>query len=224
MCRATGKTSIVLHHFTYWVSIRAGESRLSKVTRKPLSTDRNHVSGGKVGLFKNAYVNSGKMWHYSPPTHPIHFGDDKLDQMLSQHFTPGSSARNSMAQCFQATKFLQTLCKPWTANYEANPQDMPKWLSKAAHSRNCLVRLFCAWCSYFCYYRGEIDTKPHARCMSISLPRSTWRQHHSSAFTYKESSTGRQRELLVFWHQKNCNSNSSLETLCYLICSVNFHL
>lgn len=106
MYYAPGITSIIAHHFTYWDSIRARGSHLSIVTRKPLSTDRNHVSRGKVSNFQNAYFYAKWQIVTLSPTHH-HVGDDtKSNQMLSQHFNPERPARNSTAECFPATKWL----------------------------------------------------------------------------------------------------------------------
>lgn len=98
MYYAAGIISFIAHQFTYWDSIRARGSHLSKVTRKPLSTDRNQVSRGKVSNFQNAYFYI--KWQtvtLSPTRH--HFGDDtKSNEMLSQHFNPGRPAGNSTAE------------------------------------------------------------------------------------------------------------------------------
>lgn len=118
---APGIISSIEHQFTYWVSIRARGSRLSKVTQKPLSTDRNYVSRGKVGNFQNAYFYVKWQTVTLSPIHRNHFGDDtKSNQMLSQQFNPGRQARNSKAECFPVTG------KQWLGNTQETMNQTPR--------------------------------------------------------------------------------------------------
>lgn len=75
MYYAPGIISIIAHQFTYWDSIKARGSHFSRVTQKPLSTDRNHVSRGKVSNFQNACFYVKWQTVTLSPTHH-HFGDD----------------------------------------------------------------------------------------------------------------------------------------------------
>lgn len=153
-----------------------------------------------------------------PTTH--HFGDDTSQIKWSPSIlTLGHQQEIPRLSVSQRQSGWETLRKLWTANYEPNPQDIPKWLSKAAWSRNCWVWLFfpffCAWCLYFCYYRGETDTKPDA-CLSICQGQHGANWHHSSAFAYRGMTnrvTKGQTCFLTTVRVKNCNRKTHENSL-----------
>lgn len=122
---------------------------------------------------------SGKMWHYPAPQ-PLWWRQQIWSNALPA-FYAWETSKKFHGQVFPSNKVAE--------NSQQTMHQTPRtclngWVKRRAPG-TAESGLFCAGCSYFCYYRGETDTKPHARCMFVSLPRSTWRWHHSSAFTYR---------------------------------------
>lgn len=112
-----------------------------------------------------------------PTTH--HFGDDTSQIKCSPSIlTLGHQQEIPRLSVSQRQSGWETLRKLWTANYELNPQDIPKWLSKAAWSRNCWVWLFFSFflCLVLVLLLLQGWDRHKARCMFVHLPRSTWSQ------------------------------------------------
>lgn len=203
MYYAPGIISIIAHQFTYWDSIKAGGSHFSRVTQKPLSTDRNHVSRGKVSNFQNACFYVKWQTVTLSPTHH-HFGDDNNQIKCSPSIlTLGDQQEIPRLSVSQWPSCWETLRKLWTAHYETPRTCLNGWVKLLGPgTAESGFFFFFAWCWYFCYYRGETDTKPHARqtCQfaKVNMKMMDITAQHSPI---DESSTERQRDGLVFWHQ-----------------------
>lgn len=136
-----------------------------------------------------------------PTTH--HFGDDTSQIKCSPGIlTLGHQQEIPRLSVSQRQSGWETLRKLWTANYELNPQDIPKWLSKAAWSRNCWVWLFFSFFVLGAFVitgvrqtQSQMHVCPFAKVNMEPIDITT--QH----LPIEEWPTEWQKDRLVFWHQ-----------------------
>lgn len=175
MYYAPGIISIIAHQFTYWDSIKAGGSHFSRVTQKPLSTDRNHVSRGKVSNFQNACFYVKWQTVTLSPTHN-HFGDDNNQIKCSPSIlTLGDQQEIPRLSVSQWPSCWETLRKLWTAHYETPRTCLNGWVK--------LLGPGTAESGFFFFLlgvgtfviTGARQTQSHMPDKHVSLPRSTWR-------------------------------------------------
>ena len=141
------RVCLYLHHFTYWVPIRARRSPLSKVTRKPLNTQKQTGQSCNRSGEPNVYhvhlvKKKHPFWcwiHFKthglsveviaantsvfPKTEVCRAKPSKSRQTWSQRLIPGRPAGNSTADCFWAT---ECLCVNALAGSSAQRPHAPK--------------------------------------------------------------------------------------------------
>lgn len=155
------------------------------------------------------------MWHYPSPTTSLVNTTNLIKRSLS--ILCLETNKKSHGQVFPSNKVAENSQQTMNSKLWTKPQDMPKWLSKALRSRNRWVGLFFVLGACTFVIIGVRQTQSHTPDAWLSVCQG----QHDADFTaehlpIEEPSTGQQKEGLVFWRWtvKNCNGNSSMETLC----------